>query len=96
MLKMDYILTKPYMEKFIADNKDILEYVYTIQIAEDEWYFCVGYEIGKVDEFNADALPAEGEIIDWSFRSNTGEMLSELAAMRECGFLEQEKLPNIG
>jgi len=95
MLKMDYVLTKEYMNRFIEVNKEILEFVYAMQMADDEWFVCIGFEDGKVDELDIDIIPVDWEVY-WKINPNTGEILAKIAEMRECGFLEQEKLPNIG
>ncbi|MCL2015460.1 MAG: hypothetical protein FWG68_04355 [Defluviitaleaceae bacterium] len=79
------------MDKFIEVNREVLEYIYAMQIADDEWFVCVVFQDGKTYELDIDVLPTRPVDweVDWTFNPDTREILSELKTMRERGFLEK-------
>ncbi|MCL1997383.1 MAG: hypothetical protein FWG65_01295 [Turicibacter sp.] len=93
MLKTEFLANRSYMDKFIEANKEILEHIYVIKIADDEWFAWAIFKDGRGYDFNIDVLPplSVDWHIDWSFNPvDGGKALAELMAMKECGFLEFE------
>ena len=78
-----------YLDKFIEDNRSILKFVHVIDISDEEWFISVAYADGKTFELDISALGGYGQA-DFTFNPNTGLILEEIAAMKECGFLEED------
>ena len=82
------MLKRDYLDKFIENNKPLLKYVYAIRVLEDDWLVNIAFADGK--GFDLDTSPLRGHWEnDWLLYPNTGVILEEVAAMRECGFLEE-------
>ena len=83
MWKMDYL------NKFIEDNRPVLKFVYVIDVSDEEWFISVAYGDNKTGLLDRSAIKGYGQV-DFTFNPNTGLILEEIAAMKECGFLEED------
>jgi len=84
------MLERDYLTDFIELNKDVLKFVYTIKVNEDEWFVHMNYDEGKKLDKSDRRIGKLGEVTTWTYYPDMKYILDEIAAMKECGFLEEE------